>query len=163
DLNRLSAISARLRPDMAKSTVMDGPRFTREVESHYRTMWRDWCASVAGQPRPDQPAVPPPSTAQDGRASALVERGATLFQAGNVLDAEKLFREALAIDPRQPEAHLNLGTTLKRLKRPLEALESYKKAIEFKPDWASAYSNYASALCDLGRQDEAEAACRHAI
>lgn len=47
DLPRLSAIRARLRPDMMASTLGDAPRFARDLEVGLRQMWRRWCAGPA--------------------------------------------------------------------------------------------------------------------
>ncbi len=44
DLARLSGLRATLRERLRASPLMDAPRFTRNLESAYRTMWRQWCA-----------------------------------------------------------------------------------------------------------------------
>ncbi len=161
DPQRLSGISARLRPDMARSSIMDGPGFARDIEALYRTMWREWSVKAIADgaiPLPVADAAPEASP-----AAVALDRGTQLFQAGNIVEAEKAYRQASELDPNMAEAQVNLGTALKRLKRPLEALECYRRAVNIRPDWASAYSNLGSALCDLGRQEEAEAACKRAI
>src|SRR5262249_17342761 len=147
DPKRLAAISAKLRPAMAASPLMDSVGFAHEVEAAYRKMWHDWCAK-SGRVSTGQPAaLPPAEAAADGptpaqmQAAAHLDRGNNLFQAGQTVEAEKAFRDAIALNPALPEAHVNLGTTLKRLKRPLEAIESYQQAMKLRPDWASAYSN----------------------
>ena len=43
DVQRLSGLRSNLRERMAASPLMDGPRFARNVEKAYRTMWRAWC------------------------------------------------------------------------------------------------------------------------
>jgi len=50
DLPRLAALRASLRERMQRSPLMDAPRFARNVEAAYRTMWHRWCA----QPAPAQ-------------------------------------------------------------------------------------------------------------
>jgi predicted O-linked N-acetylglucosamine transferase (SPINDLY family) len=43
DVSRLSRLRMTLRQRMEKSPLMDGPRFARNIESTYRTLWRKWC------------------------------------------------------------------------------------------------------------------------
>ena len=45
DLSRLSTLRATLRERMEHSPLMDAPRFARNVEAAYRSMWRHWCTS----------------------------------------------------------------------------------------------------------------------
>ncbi len=43
DLGRLSALRAELRDRMTRSPLMDGTRFTRNLEAAYRSAWAAWC------------------------------------------------------------------------------------------------------------------------
>lgn len=45
DIPRLKELRATLRQRMEKSILMDGPRFARQIEACYRSMWRQWCES----------------------------------------------------------------------------------------------------------------------
>jgi protein O-GlcNAc transferase len=44
DRARLASLRASLRERMRASPLMDGARFTRNLEALYRQAWRDWCA-----------------------------------------------------------------------------------------------------------------------
>ena len=48
DLLRLAQLRSTLRERMAKSPLMDAPRFASEIEAAYREMWRAWCAVAKG-------------------------------------------------------------------------------------------------------------------
>jgi protein O-GlcNAc transferase len=47
DLPRLAELRASLRTRMLASPLMDAPRFTRQMELAYRTMWEAWLAGAA--------------------------------------------------------------------------------------------------------------------
>jgi len=44
DLPRLAALRVTLRQQMQSSPLMNAPRFARNVEAAYRSMWQTWCA-----------------------------------------------------------------------------------------------------------------------
>jgi predicted O-linked N-acetylglucosamine transferase (SPINDLY family) len=44
DASRLSHLRNTLRQRMEGSPLMDAPRFARDVDSAYRSMWQKWCA-----------------------------------------------------------------------------------------------------------------------
>jgi tetratricopeptide (TPR) repeat protein len=74
-----------------------------------------------------------------------------------------LIKQQLHYLLKMPEAHSNLGNTLKELGRLDEAEASYNQAIALKPDYAEAHSNLGITLKELGRLDEAEASYNQAI
>jgi predicted O-linked N-acetylglucosamine transferase (SPINDLY family) len=43
DVAKLAELRAGLRGRMEASSLMDAPRFARNVEAAYRQMWRTWC------------------------------------------------------------------------------------------------------------------------
>jgi protein O-GlcNAc transferase len=46
DQVRLAELRARMRSRMSASPLTDAPRFTRNLESAYRSMWHEWCESA---------------------------------------------------------------------------------------------------------------------
>jgi protein O-GlcNAc transferase len=47
DLSRLARLRSTLRDRMKTSVLMDAPRFARQVEQAYRSMWKRWCSASA--------------------------------------------------------------------------------------------------------------------
>jgi predicted O-linked N-acetylglucosamine transferase (SPINDLY family) len=52
NLPRLEALRSGLRARLAVSPLLDGLRFTRNLENAYREMWRSWCATQGGSNPP---------------------------------------------------------------------------------------------------------------
>ena len=55
DLPRLGALHATLRDRMKASPLLDAPRFARNLEAAFRTIWARWCAaplSASSRPEP---------------------------------------------------------------------------------------------------------------
>jgi len=88
---------------------------------------------------------------------------AVLKQTNRMTEAAVAGQKAVEINPRDVEAHNNLGVTLQELGRLAEAEASYKQAIALKPEYTEAHSNLGVTLKDLGRLNEAEASYRQAI
>ena len=44
DVDALAGVRQGLRARLSASPLMDATQFTRDVETAYREMWRDWCA-----------------------------------------------------------------------------------------------------------------------
>ena len=72
-------------------------------------------------------------------------------------------QKAIALSPKDAEAHNNFANTLKELGRLSEAEASHSKAIELKPDYAEAHYNLGVTLKELGRLNEAKASYTNAI
>ena len=81
--------------------------------------------------------------------------GAIYGQSGRNSEAINANQRSVSLSPKDPEAHNNLGVTLKELKRLDEAQASFTQAITFKPDYAEAHSNLGATLKELGRLNEA--------
>jgi predicted O-linked N-acetylglucosamine transferase (SPINDLY family) len=52
DIPRLADLRRTLRSRMEASVLMDAPRFARQIETAYRAVWREWCASGRGGAEP---------------------------------------------------------------------------------------------------------------
>jgi protein O-mannosyl-transferase len=65
--------------------------------------------------------------------AARNELGAALAAQGRFADAAKQFREAIRIDPDQPDVHFNLGAMLQRQGRLDDAVVEYRTAIRLNP------------------------------
>jgi len=62
------------------------------------------------------------------RTQARVAKGDTYLQTSNFVKAEKLFREAVALEPTLPSAHLGLGAALIGQRRYDEAIQALAEA-----------------------------------
>lgn len=82
--------------------------------------------------------------------------GAALKNLGRHGDALQPMQEAVAVAPRDAEAHSNLGAILHDLGRLEEAEASYRRALEITPDLADAHFNRGVTLEALQRPDEAQ-------
>ncbi|MBO44575.1 MAG: hypothetical protein CMM28_12695 [Rhodospirillaceae bacterium] len=92
-----------------------------------------------------------------------VTLGAVYAEAERVLEAEREYRIALALDDRLAEAHFNLADLQSETDRLDDAVSSYQKALMLQPDLVEAHYNLGSVLNDLGRHDEAAKAHQRAI
>src|SRR5207245_10017662 len=76
-------------------------------------------------------------------------------QAGNLAEAERIYRHILTLEPRHAEAHKNLGIALWEQGKLAEAIASYRLALALKPDYAAAHNNLGIALWNQGKRAEA--------
>jgi uncharacterized protein (TIGR02466 family) len=75
-------------------------------------------------------------------------KGVALRRMGRNHEAVDLFRQSLALNPRQPHVHNNLGGALVATGLASEAEPHYRRAIELKPDYTEARYNLALMLLD---------------
>jgi predicted O-linked N-acetylglucosamine transferase (SPINDLY family) len=85
---------------------------------------------------------------------ALYNQALTAHRAGNMAEAERLYRQILA-HAAPPEVLVNLGNVLAAGNRREEALTNYDKAIAARPDFVEALFNRANALLEVKRSEEA--------
>lgn len=69
--------------------------------------------------------------------------------------AVMLARRAVAVAPRDPQAHFTLGTIYQNTARPAEAELELREALTLNPSHAAAHANLGLVLCFLDRSDEA--------
>ena len=86
-----------------------------------------------------------------------------LHQAGNLIEAEKHYREVLSLDPRHSDAIHYLGVIAHQTGKNDIAVALIGTAIEINDKEASYYANLALALIAVERFDEALTACEKAI
>jgi predicted O-linked N-acetylglucosamine transferase (SPINDLY family) len=144
DLLRLEALRQSLRRRMLDSPLADGPRFTKNIETAYRSMWKELI---------QRPTVP----------EFHLERGNDLSAVNRFEEAVSEYQKALSLRPEYAEAENNLGNALFRLERLDESVAAIKRALAIRPDYADARNNLGNVLFCLGRLDEAVGALREAI
>jgi len=99
-----------------------------------------------------------------GNPAAFDWLGARALAAGNVDEAEALYRRSVAADPASPLGPWNLAVLLHvRRGRPAEALPYYERALvafrkvdpRYRDEHLSAWINYGACLDQVGRHDDA--------
>ena len=93
--------------------------------------------------------------------SELVLKGTRLHQAGQLQEAETIYRRILDIDPDHADANHFLGVLLSQGGN--QAVELISRAIAMAPDQPMYHGNLGTALKELGRLDEAIASYREAL
>jgi predicted O-linked N-acetylglucosamine transferase (SPINDLY family) len=84
-------------------------------------------------------------------------------QAGRVGEAEKIYRQVLAIDRRDVNALHLLGVIAQQAGQPALAIELIGQAIAIDSNFAVAYGNLGHSLLNVGRVDESLAACAKCV
>ena len=119
--------------------------------------------AAPGPPPAETPITPPPdiviarATARpEDPAHGLVQAGFDAFRDDRLGDAERAYRDALALAPRHPRALEGLAAVLQRSGRSDEALDVFDRLLEVEPDntlaaaaLLAATGNDAAAAVDL--------------
>jgi len=84
-------------------------------------------------------------------------------QAGNLSQAEALYRQALEVQPQENNARYRLAVVCQLQGRFAEAIELYRQLLQIKPDSAQVQNNLALAYAAQGQFAEALACCREAV
>lgn len=90
-------------------------------------------------------------------------RGSAYLESGQLQKAQEDFTKSLALNPRYPDAHLNIGIINFRQKHLEEALQSYNTAIELRPDYVDAYVNRGVLFLQTGRHAGALSDFEHVL
>lgn len=101
--------------------------------------------------------VPPAPGAAGGKSEieTRLERGNELALAGDLDGALTEYKKVLALDPKNPLAHNNLGIIYKRKGLYISAVEEFKAALEALPNYFKTYNNLANVYYERGYYDEA--------
>jgi len=89
--------------------------------------------------------------------------GAILNQTGRISDGLIACQTSVILEPKNAEAHNNLGNTLHKLGKLEEAEKSHIKAIKLRPNFAESYNNLGNTLKELGKFEEALESYKKAI
>lgn len=82
--------------------------------------------------------------------NSILDEALTYYQQGDSTAAEKLFAEAIALDPDNARARLDHGSALKDLGRLDEALAEFDEALRLQPDYVKAHYNRGVVLAAQG-------------
>lgn len=85
----------------------------------------------------------------------LMNRGSDLLAEGKAAEAAQAITEATRLNPKDEDAHYNLGLALTRLGRDEEAMQQYGEALRLLPDYAEAHNNLGNLLMRRDRNQEA--------
>jgi tetratricopeptide (TPR) repeat protein len=96
--------------------------------------------------------------AKTASAWPALNLGILLRSRGELDEAERLFREALAIDRRFAPAHYQLGVVLEERGRPDEAVKALRQATSYDSEYPEAYYALSRISRRQGRTAEADAA-----
>ncbi len=96
-------------------------------------------------------------------ASELLTRATRHHQAGELADAEPLYRAVLAVEPHHAQAHNDLGVLLQQRSQFDEAAGHFEAVLQVLPGCADAYVNLGTNFHARNRLDDAAAAYRAAL
>ena len=77
---------------------------------------------------------------------------------GHLMEAEKAFRKAMALDPTRADARFHLSGVLYKTSRMTEAEVMVREAVKIKPDYASAWAILGAFLQQQNKKEEAKQA-----
>lgn len=117
------------------------------------------CASSPPEPTAETAGA---SRASRPEATPDVLRGERLLLEGRVQEARRLFEQAVADDPDDARAWLDLGLTYERSDEPERAESAYRRSTQSDPRFAEAFNNLGVLLREDGELGEATSALERA-
>ena len=96
-------------------------------------------------------------------SEAYYNLGSVLSDAGLLLEAAEMFRQAIKLNPNHPKLYNNLGIVLKKANLLRQAADLFGWAIKLDPDYTEALNNFGTVLIGMSHWDEAEDYFRRAI
>jgi predicted O-linked N-acetylglucosamine transferase (SPINDLY family) len=144
-------------------TIGNIKAFTAAYET---TLIRIVTEAVAPVPEPAKPAPAPaaqPQPAADRRWAETLVRAINTHQAGDLAEAERLYKIVLLAPLAPAIASFNLGLLCLGQGRLPEALDAFGRAIATEPDMVNAIINLGTTQLALGRPEEAVVSYRRAL
>ena len=89
-----------------------------------------------------------------------LERGVSAHRAGNLQDAERIYKAILQSQPSHPDANHNLGVLAVSVSKVDAAIPLFKKAVEANPKIEQFWLSYVDALIKLNQIDNAREVLR---
>lgn len=155
DPERLGRLRENLRRRFAASSLCDAETFTMELESSYRQMWQRWCTQVGN------------SGLEHPKAATAIQQSLQIalehHNAGNLAEAERIYREILSLDPRHADALHLLGVIAFHAGRTDAACDLIQRAIALNPSVPEYHSNLGNVLKEIGSTEDAIASYRCAL
>lgn len=108
-------------------------------------------------------ATPATTAPDDAQAQSTPRSAQEYFQAGNAYvkqsqyqEAETAYKQAIALEPSNPDYYANLGVAYYSMQRLDEAVSTYRDALRYAPKDAQINYLLGAALLQLNRLDEAK-------
>lgn len=98
-----------------------------------------------------------------GMTSAMINAGQAHAALGDAVNAERLFRQALEIDPQDAAAANQMGELLVRQRRDADAKVWFERSISARRDYAPAINGLGAVYARLGQTNDAIAAFRYGL
>ena len=92
-----------------------------------------------------------------------LDLGILAYETGDLAEAEKELRIALALDGANVSAYYRLGQVLRAERRDDEAVEAFRQAVAINPRYVFAWNGLGMTLARLGRDGDALQAFRRAV